>query len=562
MKKDNILNYQKKNHRKIVRTVLQLITLVILFSYLFVVIFYDKKYKDFDSSIRTNRDGFIALSYFGVSRSGSETLISRDQLDKELGELKKQGYTTISQQDIIDYYEKEKPLPKKALFLSFEDGRNDSVIYVQPLLEKYNFKATIFTYANKFGEKDHKFLQPKEIKKMLKSGYWEIGSNGYQLKYINVYDNENRYLGIKNEEEFTNEYTSYTHYLMDFIREENGIPIENRDKMEERISKDYKRMKEIYNKEFDYFPKAYMIMHANYLYNGMNRLVEDINNHYIQELFQLHFNREGSVVNNKSNDNIYDLSRLQPAPYWSINHFLLKLKIDTGDDIQMQKGDLQLANGWEVKNGIAEFLGNNINLTSFAGKRGMITLKKSEGFEKNLNLSVNVKVKDIPNNRQSIYVRYDQEKNTYLRISIENGEISITKKVKQNSTEQILETSKLSKGPEHEINIISLEGKTEVEVNGKSIFKDIDSKDLEYEIIALATEYKHGENKSLLENDIYYKGYDISDGFFSDFEVNQVDSNGEKLTQLYSNKYTGIQKIYNNAKYTINLMVNWAMATF
>src|SRR5699024_3052481 len=122
-----------------------------------------------------NNKGYIALSYFGVDRSGSAKYVSKEELNKQLTLLKQQGFETVSQQQLIDFHIENKPLPKKALFLSFEDGRNDSSIFAQKTLEQLNYKATMFTYADKMNSSDSKFLKPNHLRSMTKSGYWELG---------------------------------------------------------------------------------------------------------------------------------------------------------------------------------------------------------------------------------------------------------------------------------------------------------------------------------------------------------------------------------------------------
>ena len=240
---------------------------------------------------------------------------SKKEIDKQLNALYSQGYQTISQQDIIDFYTTGKALPQKALFLSFEDGRNDSSIFAHPSLKKYNYKATFLSYANKMGNDEGKFLQPKEMLEMVKGGFWELGTNGYRLTYINTFDDEGNYLGVKDEKQLTNkehiEY--YNHYLMDFIRDENMIPIENRAEMEKRIKEDYKLMKDIYSKKLGFVPGVYMIMHANALYAGANKLISNANDEQIKDTFPIHFNLEGNTYNKKDASSI-NLTRVQPAP--------------------------------------------------------------------------------------------------------------------------------------------------------------------------------------------------------------------------------------------------------
>ncbi|MGV2794892.1 polysaccharide deacetylase family protein, partial [Clostridium perfringens] len=140
--------------------------LVLLGGVLFHAVFDVESYREPDKTTWKQQNGFIALSYFGVGRSGTSKLVAKSDLDEQLKVLHDLGYQTVSQQDIIDFYSKGKPLPDKALYLSFEDGRNDSSLFARPLLEKYNFKATFFSYADKLGDnKERKFVQPKEMKK-------------------------------------------------------------------------------------------------------------------------------------------------------------------------------------------------------------------------------------------------------------------------------------------------------------------------------------------------------------------------------------------------------------
>ena len=183
----NAFTSQKERNKK-VRVVFEV--LVILFA-LFIVIralFTFVKYVPYnDNAVAKNGDqGFIALSYFGVDRTGNASLIGMELLDQHLTTLKERGYVTITQQDILDYYQKGKTLPAKSLFLMFEDGRRDTAIFSQKILEKDNFIATCMTYPEKFDNKDTKFLMPDELKKLQGTTFWEMGTNGYRLYFINV----------------------------------------------------------------------------------------------------------------------------------------------------------------------------------------------------------------------------------------------------------------------------------------------------------------------------------------------------------------------------------------
>ena len=161
----------RKDKIKIIRAVLEGIVLILAVVAIVKALTTDTVYTAYDpedTTVVSGKDaGFIAVSYFGVDRQGTDTLISTIQLDEQLKTLHDLGYVTISQEDVINYYEKGTALPDKALFLLFEDGRRDTALFARKILEKYNYKATILSYADKFEEKDPKFLSTKDLKELV-----------------------------------------------------------------------------------------------------------------------------------------------------------------------------------------------------------------------------------------------------------------------------------------------------------------------------------------------------------------------------------------------------------
>lgn len=424
-KKNVVLDSAKKNRKKSIRSIIQLITVIFLAFILIRAIFLTEK-KEEETVPLTNDDGFIALSYFGVSRNDSPKYVSKKDLEKQLELLASQGYKTISQQDILDFYEKDKPLPEKSLYLSFEDGRTDSSIFAQNILEELNYQATMFTYANKMETKDNKFLKPKDLLLMKKSGYWELGSNGYRLTYINIFNNKGQFLGAIDENNVPDKTTIeyYNHYLMDFIRNEYMIPSETRNEMEVRIENDYKLMNDIYKTELGLVPKAYAIMHANSLYNNMDKLVANVNDNQIKDTFSMNFNLELNTFND-ANANVYNLSRLQVSPYWSTNHLMMKIQQDSKNKVSFENGDEQLAKDWSVIEGAAEFLNNEIILTSVPSKEGRVILKEALPEEYNIDFIFDGNIVG----QQSVYLNYDEKRDSYIRVALIDNEIVISEKL-------------------------------------------------------------------------------------------------------------------------------------
>ena len=62
--------------------------------------------------------------------------------------LKKNGYTFISCNQLIDILHKKVPCPKGAVWISFDDGWKGNLDNVLPLAQEYNIPVTIFIYTS------------------------------------------------------------------------------------------------------------------------------------------------------------------------------------------------------------------------------------------------------------------------------------------------------------------------------------------------------------------------------------------------------------------------------
>ena len=105
----------KRNRVKRIRTVIEVIVIAVLLYIIINALFVFSKYKPFslnDTEFGTD-EGFVAISYFGVDRTGTNVLIGKEQLEHHLEVLKKNGFVTITGKDVQDYYAKGKALPKQ-----------------------------------------------------------------------------------------------------------------------------------------------------------------------------------------------------------------------------------------------------------------------------------------------------------------------------------------------------------------------------------------------------------------------------------------------------------------
>jgi len=113
------------------------------------------------------------------------------ELAKDLEYLKENDYTTVVMQDLIDFVERGKRLPKKPIMLTFDDGNYSDYKYLFPLLQEYKMKAVVAIlgdvtdrYTNDAADNPNgKYpnMTWPQIKELHESGIVEIQSHSYNL---------------------------------------------------------------------------------------------------------------------------------------------------------------------------------------------------------------------------------------------------------------------------------------------------------------------------------------------------------------------------------------------
>ncbi|WP_294395355.1 glycoside hydrolase [uncultured Clostridium sp.] len=557
--KNNGFSAERKDKVKILRSIGEGIILISLLIIILKSLLSFSVYEPYEAEefSNTGDTGFIAVSYFGVDRNGDDTLISTDRLNEHLKALKDNGYVTITQQDILDYYENGKKLPEKSLFLIFEDGRTDTAIFSQNITEEYNYKSTMLTYADKFEKEDPKFLKPNDIKYLEKSTFWEVGTNGYRLEYINVFDKNHNFLGRMNSVEFSKEAPDirrdYNHYLMDYIRDEDNVPIESYDEMKERIDYDYKTSAKIYEERLGKNPDLYILMHSNTGQFGTNNKASRINEKWIKELYKMNFNREGYSFNTKESS-IYDLTRIQPQSYWPVNHLLMRIAYDTGsqNETKFVTGDESKAAFYKEVCGKAEYEDNLITLTSLPQGKGMLKLLNSDNFK---DFKLNVELKGNVLGSQSVCLRTNEDGSSSVNLQLVNNVINIVQKV--DGSEENLFTKKLDSNKD-EFDIRD-EGDRNIKLEIKD---DIINLYVDYELVAEDVKMSDSLNKAgavYLESSWDEYGYsqrniadDVYDGVFKNIKITDMDDN-----ELFSNELKNIEKVKYLIKNVSSSIINW-----
>ncbi len=156
-------------------------------------------FRSFSVSTNNLPDDCISLPilmYHAVNSKKSSQgkfVISPEEFEQDLENIKKNSFTTIFMQDVIDYVYDNKELPERPLVITFDDGYYNNYMFAYPLLEKHNLKAVISPigkYADLYTKEkstnpNYAHATWENLKEMQSSGLVEIQNHSYNMHTMN-----------------------------------------------------------------------------------------------------------------------------------------------------------------------------------------------------------------------------------------------------------------------------------------------------------------------------------------------------------------------------------------
>lgn len=95
------------------------------------------------------------LMYHRVAAEGSAATarwrVAPEEFEEQLRYLSEEGYYSVSLEEWRLATEARRPLPGRAILLSFDDGYRDFATHAWPLLKRYGFTASMFLVADRIG---------------------------------------------------------------------------------------------------------------------------------------------------------------------------------------------------------------------------------------------------------------------------------------------------------------------------------------------------------------------------------------------------------------------------
>lgn len=108
-------------------------------------------------------------------RTRNKMEVSQDAFESQMAFLKTNGYSVITLGQLSRYLAGEGTLPAKSVVITIDDGYRSAYDIAYPILKKYGFHATVYTYTDFIG--GGLALTWAEMKEMLDSGLIAVESH-------------------------------------------------------------------------------------------------------------------------------------------------------------------------------------------------------------------------------------------------------------------------------------------------------------------------------------------------------------------------------------------------
>jgi peptidoglycan/xylan/chitin deacetylase (PgdA/CDA1 family) len=293
----------------------------------------------------SNWDGFMVLSYAGVTRDDSAIYPSSETLISHLEALKQVGYNTITPEDALAFLEGRFPLPSKALLILFEGARKETFIRAHPALRRLGMRATLCVPTASVESWDESRLKERDIRKIALLPQWNLASMGREaIEPIKV-----------SEAGATDHFLSVRKWLPKMKR------VETDEEFRKRIEEDYRASSELMGKLNGSPVAAYVYPFADDGRRvGADPLAGQLNTANVTSFYHMAFVSASNPYNPPGRDP-YGLSRLRVGGDWSAAQVLTRLQ--HACPLTVASAGIESYEHWSYLNG-ARVVGSLLKLDS------------------------------------------------------------------------------------------------------------------------------------------------------------------------------------------------------
>lgn len=355
----------------------------------------DSSRSDYESA-RKKAEAVPVLVYHGITSKpdNSHINMTSEVFAEHMMAMKKAGYETISIDQLYRFLRGELTLPDKSFLVTFDDGRSDSVKNAEPILKALDYKAVMFAISKHSVDENVSdyYLTKADLKRMLKSGVWEIQAHthdGHDTYPIDSYGTPGHF---------------YTNKL--WLSSENRL--ETNEEFNSRINDDISKVKNKLEQELGRPILGFAVPFGDFgqyttnYPDGEEIFINSLASHYKlvfhQHFFGERFNSNYSTEDGR-NQNFFLVERTDVDPDWSGSDLVSEItriepkSLPYTDDFSSNKG-------WILSWGDVQINPSGMTIKAKTFQSGGAVILDGSRAWKNYDLRANV---EVPK-RNSVYI--------------------------------------------------------------------------------------------------------------------------------------------------------------
>lgn len=151
--------------------------------------------------LKYNDKSVPVLMYHSIDyEKGNELRVPKEAFREQMSYLKQNGYTTLTLNELYNFFINNKPIPEKAIVITFDDGYKDNFENAYPILKEFGFNATIFVITSTV-DTDKGYLTSKELKELEANGI-DIESHTVNHEQLDKLTYNEQITTLKNSKEY------------------------------------------------------------------------------------------------------------------------------------------------------------------------------------------------------------------------------------------------------------------------------------------------------------------------------------------------------------------------
>ncbi|MCB2289099.1 polysaccharide deacetylase family protein [Clostridium sp. CS001] len=154
-----------------------------------------------DSNIKHNDKGIPIVMYHSIGyEKGNTARVTKEKFKEQMKYLKDNNYVTLTLSEAYDFFIDNKPVPKKSIVLTFDDGYVDNFVEALPILKEFKFKATIFVITS-LVDKVPDYMNSSQLKEMQDNGI-DIESHTENHEHLKELSYEKQVVTLQGSKDF------------------------------------------------------------------------------------------------------------------------------------------------------------------------------------------------------------------------------------------------------------------------------------------------------------------------------------------------------------------------